>query len=221
MDIFQSTLSSRRATHVPLFPRQGLPISIHALLTESDISKAFLRVICWISIHALLTESDGSDTERIHVLQVISIHALLTESDEHALDILPASLGFQSTLSSRRATTERHSTTCGRRYFNPRSPHGERLERSAPPYQSTDFNPRSPHGERLMGCGVEFSLIDFNPRSPHGERRGWLNLPPDAEIFQSTLSSRRATAAANDVFIFFLDFNPRSPHGERLRLDGG
>ena len=79
-------------------------------------------------------------------------------------------------------------------YFNPRSPHGERLvacEESqavtiisihAPRTGSdeammtgearvTDFNPRSPHGERLICvlCMFNFKRY-FNPRSPHGER---------------------------------------------------
>ena len=33
------------------------------------------------------------------------------------------------------------------------------------------FNPRSPHGERLLQVGKRMMEFDFNPRSPHGERR--------------------------------------------------
>ena len=34
-----------------------------------------------------------------------------------------------------------------------------------------DFNPRSPHGERLDLQKVAVDQYHFNPRSPHGERR--------------------------------------------------
>ena len=34
-----------------------------------------------------------------------------------------------------------------------------------------DFNPRSPHGERLELSNSTMPKGDFNPRSPHGERR--------------------------------------------------
>mgnify|MGYP007128232269 CR=1 FL=1 len=33
------------------------------------------------------------------------------------------------------------------------------------------FNPRSPHGERLFSDAFDVRLQHFNPRSPHGERR--------------------------------------------------
>ena len=81
-------------------------------------------------------------------------------------------------------------------YFNPRSPHGERLlvnwiwdsrgwisihallTESDPPtegtdYPPSDFNPRSPHGERRADLPAgQYNWSNFNPRSPHGERPG-------------------------------------------------
>ena len=101
--------------------------------------------------------------------------------------------------------------------FNPRSPHGERLPRSAQkkttpvisihaPRTGSDFagmlsrrscnnfNPRSPHGERLSRSRLHDFDKHFNPRSPHGERHHRLRL-----------------------VILSIYFNPRSPHGERLR----
>ena len=57
-------------------------ISIHALLTESDVF--LLRKITItvdISIHALLTESDQVKKYSGLSFASISIHALLTESD--------------------------------------------------------------------------------------------------------------------------------------------
>ena len=78
-------------------------ISIHALLTESDVRQAKTRHRFTISIHALLTESDGHQSSgnsidtyfyprspygerrkarpKLPKLIGISIHALLTESD--------------------------------------------------------------------------------------------------------------------------------------------
>ena len=112
-----------------------LAISIHALLTESDMALQKQDLANGISIHALLTESDpmissviscrwpflstlslrratGGCQRRTQYCG-ISIHALLTESDP----ILPwlwrqnASI-FLSTLSLRRATN--HPSTLGR-----------------------------------------------------------------------------------------------------------
>ena len=104
-------------------------ISIHALLAESDRLDLFgwLRVL--ISIHALLAESDRHKTPKLifnvnfyprspcgerqefttdEVLtNEISIHALLAESDS-ILDYFSAVMRqFLSTLSLRRATSDR------------------------------------------------------------------------------------------------------------------
>ena len=55
--------------------------------------------------------------------------------------------------------------------FNPRSPHGERLNpRRNHARQQIYFNPRSPHGERRVAVPGAGSAVHFNPRSPHGER---------------------------------------------------
>ena len=83
MSGFQSTLSSRRATEQFLREAEYLKISIHALLTESD--------------------AGNQDAAR---RKCISIHALLTESDLPT-GLQSGSIGkFQSTLSSRRATSQ-------------------------------------------------------------------------------------------------------------------
>ena len=140
---FQSTLSSRRATAVsgarPVVPHQ---ISIHALLTESDlIGKATELTLELISIHALLAESDGSLARAFF-------------------------------------------------YF-------------------PNFNPRSPHGERLAGLWHLWRCpANFNPRSPHGERPGDVLSPMVAKVFQSTLSSRRATANTTKLALSFLSKVP-------------
>ena len=103
--------------------------------------------------------------------------------------------------------------------FNPRSPHGERLQADDASNIFLNFNPRSPHGERPFRVASRFSpffisthaprtgsdvvvdeaaadlRVDFNPRSPHGERR-------------CGAAHRRVSQ----------NFNPRSPHGERRRV---
>ena len=102
-------------------------------------------------------------------------------------------------------------------YFNPRSPHGERLSPLAPfkflkAFQSTLSSRRATEWIPFGGGYID----NFNPRSPHGERR-WAKTSANVDItisihalltesdlleakngqhgsgFQSTLSSRRAT----------------------------
>ena len=124
-----------------------------------------------------------------------------------------------------------------RRYFNPRSPRGERPAGICRTCSRYNFNPRSPRGERRCGRLLSTILGYFNPRSPRGERRlryvyvscGW--------TFQSTLPSRGATPSmgrrgiSNRISIHAPlagsdnsrlsgvpvcgYFNPRSPRGER------
>ena len=123
---------------------------------------------------------------------------------------------FQSTLSLRRATGGSEAIIRGGGDFNPRSPCGERpaiFPRSlgTSTFQSTlslrratgnlrirefhgkNFNPRSPCGERPDLPGIGGPKPDFNPRSPCGERRRGIFIRFPINIFQSTLSLRRAT----------------------------
>ena len=170
---------------------------------------------------------------------MISIHALLTESDSWSALRCAATTGFQSTLSSRRATVllinciplrQFQSTLSSRRATGLRP--GKRV-------QTQHFNPRSPHGERHPICGyisikklisIHALLTEsdycrssrrrgphyFNPRSPHGERLKPARIPMRLVIFQSTLSSRRATFCGGCCASWIsANFNPRSPHGER------
>ena len=81
-----------------------MPISIHALLAESDN----LRVVdgsksSIISIHALLAESDRNGFA-MRWNTCISIHALLAESDYFVPALKLTAYRFLSTLSLRRAT---------------------------------------------------------------------------------------------------------------------
>ena len=58
LDIFQSTLSMRRATEPDAFVHDLLGISIHALHEESDTRGLVCCRVPGISIHALHEESD-------------------------------------------------------------------------------------------------------------------------------------------------------------------
>ena len=101
---FLSTLSLRRATFSQKRHPLTLPISIHALLAESDevlnldrwLAGLFLSTLSLrratdgllffdsqrrISIHALLAESDALSQSTAKSTPEISIHALLAESD--------------------------------------------------------------------------------------------------------------------------------------------
>ena len=80
--------------------------------------------------------------------------------------------GFQSTLSKRRATLHRRRTIRKMINFNPRSPSGER---------------------RFKRLNFKESYLYFNPRSPSGERPCRIAILKANNLFQSTLSKRRAT----------------------------
>ena len=106
--IFQSTLSSRRAT------------KSSAELAET---KRF---------QSTLSSRRATDGDLVITLSAgISIHALLTESDRRWYRTIFPREKFQSTLSSRRATLRGAVRKSLYQYFNPRSPHGERPKGSA------------------------------------------------------------------------------------------
>ena len=77
---FLSTLSLLRATEAAKEELENLPISIHALLAESDSYPRCAAIAIHISIHALLAESDSTGVVSQDLIH-ISIHALLAESD--------------------------------------------------------------------------------------------------------------------------------------------
>ncbi len=109
------------------------------------------------------------------------------------------------------------------RYFNPRSPCGERLATIRQPWGASDnFNPRSPCGERRKKDSPSNGFHwYFNPRSPCGERQ--------LSLFHATVSSAisiHAPLAGSDPDKSGaeaegrVDFNPRSPCGERRCVPG-
>ena len=87
--------------------------------------------------------------------------------------INPPTIGFQSTLPARGATRRnaRAQVVPDISIHAPRTGSDEEGRRCACSY--CHFNPRSPHGERLNRCQRRGYDAHFNPRSPHGERHGF------------------------------------------------
>ena len=207
--LFQSTLSSRRATED--FRRSDAldRISIHALLTESDLGQSGVpHRLQDISIHALLTESDTAGQvltktaddfnprsphgERPTVVLLpsatteISIHALLTESDGAGP---PVPVVVVISIHALLTESDRYAESCliCWRNFNPRSPHGERRD-----------------SDITALCNIQISIHALLTESDHP-----LHLGVRAHcLFQSTLSSRRATANTTKLALSFLSKVP-------------
>ena len=168
-----------------------------------------------ISIHALLAESDIGYTINFHTkprfLSTLSLRRATTRTKR-----IDRNIAFLSTLSLRRATSQQPRGTTRTTYFYPRSPCGERpmmlsmgailisflstlsLRRATGLsyfyiIKITDFYPRSPCGERQISCAWSASKLgDFYPRSPCGERH---------------TDPRKV--------LYMIYFYPRSPCGER------
>ena len=148
---FQSTLPARGATWGFSQVFCVLSISIHAPRTGSDFQGAgLLGLQGCISIHAPRTGSDktvvtesGNRLISIHAPRTgsdlsqgslstnfdISIHAPRTGSDRFDSHSSIRRFKFQSTLPARGATAAAAACLSWTLYFNPRSPHGERLRK--------------------------------------------------------------------------------------------
>ena len=236
---FLSTLSLRRATSSGNSCTQAQPISIHALLAESDSDQgASNQTAQQISIHALLAESDLDGASPL-TSRTISIHALLAESDIKTNNVIIDAILFLSTLSLRRATRSAGPWQAECRDFYPRSPCGERPPnkndrcpggqflstlslRRATEYwvggygTAYNFYPRSPCGERLVVCGCpRLDFGHFYPRSPCGERPIIF-----CKLLDRLVISIHALLAESDEYWVggygtAYNFYPRSPCGER------
>ena len=128
---------------------------------------------------------------------------------------------FQPTLPARGATAASPTLTVQTCYFNPRSPHGERLRHTKSRTRSGNFNPRSPHGERQTATGADrLPNQAFQPTLP---ARG--ATPAGGAVRASACISTHAPRTGSDSATKrrqrpHKHFNPRSPHGERLEFEG-
>ena len=106
----------------------------------------------------------------------------------------------------------------GGRYFNPRSPHGERHVK---PLTAEDVLSISTHAPRTGSDARLANLSDMLEISTHAPRTG-SDVSYSAHsfaisTFQPTLPARGATDGRRRTSAAAKDFNPRSPHGERRR----
>ena len=127
VQIFQSTLSARRATVMPYFNLLYKSISIHALREESDQGLYYNYFLhCWFQSTLSARRATHTSTDSGH------------------------SFSFQSTLSARRATQQ----FCLLYRYNYISIHALREESDIFKITSVtlivNFNPRSPRGERQV-----------------------------------------------------------------------
>ena len=112
----------------------------------------------------------------------------------------------------------RRGTRNQRRYFNPRSPHGERRFTARRWTCRQYFNPRSPHGERLRSAFTVASLVIFQSTLPaRGATRKYHRCRPSVAISIHAPRTGSDTAQHPDSPRGG-HFNPRSPHGERHGL---
>ena len=191
---FQSTLSLRRATNHRREPCGDPPISIHALLAESDrterrqlLTRRYFNPrspcgerqsdLCNANSFSELFQSTLSlrratdSASSYHGKWWISIHALLAESDVGFPNAALRSEGFQSTLSLRRATREGGVQIPTAIDFNPRSPCGERPVEASILRGGTVISIHALLAESdIKSLALVFISVNFNPRSPCGER---------------------------------------------------
>ena len=79
-------------------------------------------------------------------------------------------------------------------YFNPRSPHGERLRLLEAQTVTLVISTHAPRtGSDHVDVNHDFPSFYFNPRSPHGERLDFDFCRTRTEKFQPTLPARGAT----------------------------
>ena len=146
---------------------------------------------------------------------------------------------FQSTLPARGATQAGHSASPLLPYFNPRSPHGERLisRRFGFPRRLISIHaPRTGSDGRTHEGGLNEASISIHAPRTGSDIINVFYIACQLK-FQSTLPARGATAGRVPIFSSaeisihaprtgsdwtykpsqgsLHDFNPRSPHGER------
>ena len=143
-------------------------ISIHAPRTGSDqlvADNGAEEVL--ISIHAPRTGSDDDPFDMVERIE-ISIHAPRTGSDAR---VRRDSANRQISIHAPRTGSDvcKYKGFSFYGHFNPRSPHGERLQRRDYMMHPRHFNPRSPHGERQ---DVEFLDSAKQDISIHAPRTG-------------------------------------------------
>ena len=119
----------------------------------------------------------------------------------------------------RGATTAIDSDTQFINNFNPRSPCGERLNRSNDIFDSRYISTHAPRAgsDVLPYASVKPRRI-FQPTLPVRGATVVTNQLNSSFLFQPTLPVRGATYSVSSIPSLLPDFNPRSPCGERQKM---
>ena len=191
-----------------------MPISIHALHEESDLSSMTFSSATPTSFQSTLSMRRATDRiPPVTGKRPISIHALHEESDSTLSAAITCGVAFQSTLSMRRATRfvaqhvghlQFQSTLSMRRAtIEIRCGHRLRAISIHALHEESDPN-------RLLASIMEggISIHALHEESDECIRPTWVRQTP---LFQSTLSMRRATGRFQRTVRTHQYFNPRSP----------
>ena len=172
-NLFQSTLPSQGATSI-------------------------ISCILLISIFQSTLPSQGATDIYIRLCNDYEFQSTLPSQGATATGFYfwKAKAEFQSTLPSQGATRVDLCYKILSFYFNPRSPHRERLASCRRAKRYRNFNPRSPHRERLLADPVFSAMLSISIHAP-------------LTGSDLTYSCRYSTP---------LYFNPRSPHRERQQI---
>ena len=214
---FQSTLPARGATRVHR-RKEGTTIFQSTLPARGATGRARVKLDSSTFQSTLPARGATRHGDGARVPRHISIHAPRTGSDW------------------RRATKSTRP-----RYFNPRSPHGERPNQAGHSPAEWRFQSTLPARGATFSTPEGVAPLEFQSTLP---ARGATDLPDAfkcAALFQSTLPARGATAALRVLCVIRRIsihaprtgsdkyqrpsslrtsgyFNPRSPHGERQRF---
>ena len=138
-------------------------ISIHALLTESDVNPYKLTMIFGnfyprSPYGERPQQTNNQEHPRTLFLSTLSLRRATFQTSK-----LCNLLIFLSTLSLRRATTRLFIPPIPTSHFYPRSPYGERrMALALCFYLCWYFYPRSPYGERLCACKMAKNRITIS-----------------------------------------------------------
>ena len=195
-DIFQSTLPVRGATERLLCGCRRLSkISIHAPRAGSD----YVFSVPTLGIYYFNPRSPCGERHYYYILYMlykrISIHAPRAGSDQIRINFIAILSRFQSTLPVRGATRRASCPSQEVRYFNPRSPCGERRGLSCGFFDTVKISIHAPRaGSDAYIADINKHPYHFNPRSPCGERPMPLN-----HVIKEAMISIHAPRAGSDA----------------------
>ena len=192
------------------------PISIHALLAESDVSPLARQLFNEISIHALLAESDITMKSINNSILLFLSTLSLRRATWYLMILDRKEREFLSTLSLRRATRQGVHCRGSPRDFYPRSPCGERprIHSTLPGHPGISIHALLAESDNLSDIRMKFFSVFLSTLSLR--RATDIDLTEfNKAVFLSTLSLRRATRQGVHCRGSPRDFYPRSPCGER------